>query len=282
MFSDCADQEQIMDVPEKSSNLNILFRLLHEPPQLFAPIKPTPAKAFGVNPPVYVPDMSTVVPLPLIPLALTLADKYILHSSVLKALHSHIGAHVTTQPLEVYGLATSLGLDELASDASEYLLHPPLASYSLSEIKVVPTVQALHQLVRLQALREAKLKDMLQGEMVFPHDYGLCSSHGTATKALWEERKRVLSPWIRAGWWSLWLHLSAIINLVAGTDVAAEMGNVMEDVGSCKVCKKACDAAVDMLAVSIALEARRVPADLFHSTNARRSYGRYISCQQNE
>jgi hypothetical protein len=203
MFSDCVDQEQIMDVPEKSSNLNILFRLLHDPPQLFTPIKPTPAKAFGVNPPVDVPDMSTVVPLPLIPLALTLADKYILHSSVLKALHSHIGAHVTTQPLEVYGLATSLGLDELASDASEYLLHPPLASYSLSEIKVVPTVQALHQLVRLQALREAKLKDMLQGEMVFPHDYGLCSSHGTATKALWEERKRVLSPRIRAGWWSL-------------------------------------------------------------------------------
>jgi hypothetical protein len=188
-----------MDLPETADTLSILFRLLHEPPPVFQRVKPTPAKASTEDPLREAPDMSTVIPLPLIPIALNLADKYCLSLEAITALHSHIGAHVTTEPLKVYGMAISLGLDELASEASEYLLHPPLSAWRTDEIKVIPTVEALHQLVRLHAAREVELRRYLQGETVFPHGYEACRSHGTSTIAAWEERKQMLMPRIRAG-----------------------------------------------------------------------------------
>lgn len=188
-----------MDLPETADTLSILFQLLHQPPAVFQRVKPTPAKASTTDPLKETPDMSTVIPLPVIPIALDVADKYILSPAVVAALHSHIGAHVTTEPLKVYGMAVSLGLDDLASEASEFLLHPPLSTWRTDEIKVIPTVEALHQLVRLHAVREIKLREALQGEAVFPHGYEICPSHGPATISAWEEHKRMLAPRIRAG-----------------------------------------------------------------------------------
>jgi hypothetical protein len=40
---------------------------------------------------------------------------------------------------------------------------------------------------------------LLQGEAIFPHDYGLCYTHGPATVRIWEEHKRLLLHKIRAG-----------------------------------------------------------------------------------
>jgi hypothetical protein len=198
MFTDCSDQEQNMDLHESAQSLEVLFRLLHDPPKKFERIKPTPAKAWGYEQPTEA-STSHVIPLPIIPLALGLADKYMLSSDIVNVLHSHIAAHVSTQPLKVYALAVRLDLLEIASDASEYLLHPPLSTYRTAEIAEIPTVEALFKLIRLHGLREAQLRDVLLKEDVFPHDYGLCSSHGTATKTTWDERKRVLAPRIRAG-----------------------------------------------------------------------------------
>lgn len=239
-----------MDLPETADALTVLFRLLHEPPAYLPPTKPRPAKAYyGADPPRADQDTSVIIPLPVIPVALGLADKYMLNSDMIQVLHSHIGAHVMTEPLKVYGLAVLLNLMELASDASEYLLHPPLSTYRTDEIKAIPTVDAYHQLIRLHGVREVRLREVLQGEIIFPHDYGICSSHGAATTALWEERKRVLGPRIRAGSCRHGLLLGFELTNSLGTDVAAEMANITDDVGSCKICIKACKAAVDMLGV---------------------------------
>jgi hypothetical protein len=37
---------------------------------------------------------------------------------------------------------------------------------------------------------------------------------------------------------------------IIGTDVGAEMANVSDELSSCRICLKACNAAVEMLAVS--------------------------------
>jgi hypothetical protein len=200
MFADCADQDPVMDLPETADALAILFRLLHDPPAAFEPVKVTPARTAGPGAPdAPQPDLRGVIPLPVIPRALALADKYMLCAGTVSALRSHVTAHAATEPLRVYALALTLGLNDVASTASEYLLHPPLAALRAADVAALPDARALHALVRLHAARAGELRAVLAGEALFPHDYGLCYAHGAATAAKWDERKRMLAPRIQAG-----------------------------------------------------------------------------------
>lgn len=79
----------------------------------------------------------------------------------------HLIAHAPALPLPVYGYAWSHGMDCIAAEASQYIM--PLASYSTAEIKLIPTVEAYHRLVRLQDLRLKVLRTLLLEEDIFPH-----------------------------------------------------------------------------------------------------------------
>jgi hypothetical protein len=157
MFADCDDQEPIVDLPESGASLSVLFRLLHDPPKPFFRIRVEPGLRPPEVPPGHETDVEHAIPFVIMPLALGLADKYMLAPAIVENLHTHIGAHVASDPLPVYGLALSLGLQYIANSASEYLMDPPLAQYTPAEISVIPTVKDLHQLVRLHHAREMKL-----------------------------------------------------------------------------------------------------------------------------
>jgi len=75
-------------------------------------------------------------------------------------------------------------------------------------------------------------------EDIFPHGYGDCPSHSLQTMVLWDQKRRLLSP-----------------NIEAGTDVAAEMSAVAQELQHCRICHKACIAAVEMLAY----KCRKIP-----------------------
>jgi hypothetical protein len=160
MFADCDAQEQAVDLPETAPALAVLFRLLHDPPLPYVHLHVEPGLPAPVAPPGHITDPEEAIPFPVLSLALEVADKYMLRPELVETLHTHLAAHVATEPLKVYGLALSLGLQRIANSASEFLLHPPLASYTLAEIGAIPTVRDLHQLVRLHGAREAKLREV--------------------------------------------------------------------------------------------------------------------------
>lgn len=184
MFACCGaeDSDQVMDLTESAEAVSVLLHLLHNPPQAHDRWKS------------YRP-----IPLPTLRIAFDLLDKYMLAPGLAETLHTHLAAHVRTSPLQVYGYAVELGLDNLASQASEHLLHPPVASYTLDEIRVIPSAAALHRLVVLQARREPELREVLLNEPLFPHGYSCYGSHGKRLDALWEARKARLVPKVRAG-----------------------------------------------------------------------------------
>lgn len=173
MFSCCESlnavpvHEDVVDLHEPASILVVLLRLLHYPPPPPA-LEPTE----GTQPPGYLPkkryDTASVIPLPLLLSVLyRLADKYALPESTMESLNVHLIAHAPALPLPVYGYAWSHGMDCIAAEASQYIM--PLASYSTAEIKLIPTVEAYHRLVRLQDLRLKVLRTLLLEEDIFPH-----------------------------------------------------------------------------------------------------------------
>jgi hypothetical protein len=200
MFASCGNQDQPLELSEGADAVVILLRLLHDPPQPYVSVVEEGGRA--LTPPPASPEVNQAIPFPVLRVAFDLSDKYMLSTELSNALHSHLSAHITTEPLQVYGFACALGLEKLAALASKYLLHPPLWTYSAEEIRVIPTVVALHRLVRLHAVREQKLKEILMEEPLFPHGYGMCSAHGALAKIRWEERKRALQPQVRAGTWA--------------------------------------------------------------------------------
>lgn len=162
------DISQTLGLAEPTQVIIVLLRLLHDPPG--PPLEmPDDAPDFSSSR-LYQKryDRSTVIPLPLITTTVfELLDKYILNSSIVDAVWLHVAAHAPTDPLQVYGFATLHGKEKIASWASQYVM--PLASYRADEIKVIPTVEAYHKLVRLEALRLKSLKTMLLSEDIFPH-----------------------------------------------------------------------------------------------------------------
>jgi len=167
------------------------------------------------------------------------AEKYTLDPEIVKVLKVHLLAHAPAHGLDVYGFASSHGLEWEACKASRYVL--PLASYRFEEIKVIPNVIAYHKLLRLQDFRVKALRDLLLGEDLFPHGYGKCQSHWEMSEASWDRQRKAL-----------------IGRIECVTDVAGEMDALTDTFADCKTCHKACIAAVEMLAYKCKRIPRRV------------------------
>ena len=180
--------EQSLDLDEPADVLNVLLTLLHTPPQPPQKIPKLPAFEYD-----------TVIPFPLLPRMLQLADKYSLPETILQSLIAHLATHVSSYPLEVYGFAVARGLDNLAIDASKHLLHPPLSAYSPKQIRIIPTPEAWHKLVILHEGRIRGLRKILLEEELFPYGYGVCSLHRNRTLSLWNQRKMEILHKIEAG-----------------------------------------------------------------------------------
>ena len=170
MFSCCDENtrfsklDPMLDLHEKSGELATLLRLLHDTP-------PPPADMPRENDSsesLLQFNRSTIIPMPLLKSLLSVtADKYVLDPEIVRVLRAHLNAHASTDGLEVYGFASSHGLEWEACNASQYV--SPLASYRLEEIQVIPNVTEYHKLVRLQHFRVKALRDLLLGEELFPH-----------------------------------------------------------------------------------------------------------------
>jgi hypothetical protein len=175
MFSCCESldpnavpvREEVVDLHEPASILVILLRLLHYPPPSPAP-EPTEGTQLSGYWPKKRYATASVIPLPiLLSVLYPLVDKYALPESTMESLNVHLMAHAPAFPLPVYGYACMHSMDCIAAEASQYIM--PLASYSTAEIKLIPTVEAYHKLVRLQDLRLNVLRTLLLEEDIFPH-----------------------------------------------------------------------------------------------------------------
>ena len=233
-----------MDIPEPPDVLRMLFKLVHSPPAPLPSIKELTEKDKEYAQSKQYLDsvlrspipQTHAIPLPLLRPLYTLADKYLLVPDLVFTLHSHLTAHTQAQPLEVYALATTLSLSEVAAYASSHLLSPPLDTYAPGTLSILPNIESLHLLYLLHSHRIKKFHEILANEAIFPHGYGKCSSRGHSERAeeAWRHRKRVL------------LSMSRI---EAGTDVSSEMREVLKTFEDCTTCTKAGIAAIEMLEV---------------------------------
>ncbi|KAN0100822.1 hypothetical protein V8E55_000806 [Tylopilus felleus] len=219
---------EVLELDESASTLSLLLRLLHFPPP---PPSLSPSghqtRRMGKPASLY---QEPLIPLPLLPDMLRLADKYDLAEPLRRALHAHLFANAATHPLEVYAFATSNQIDDVAAEASAYLLHPPLFTYPKDRIELIPSVSAYHDLVRLHGYRIQQLKAILLQEDIFPFGYGVCVVHQESTTRVWNESRMLLAT-----------------QLEAATDLVAEMGGLLKRFASCRTCHKACSAAIGML-----------------------------------
>lgn len=228
-----ADAGCYVELDEPAQALNTLLELLRQPPP--PPLLSLPDCESAQERWMKLPfsqryEHDSVIPFPLLPGMIRLADKYGLSDSLVRSLRLHLVANAFLHPLKVYGFATENGLEDVAVEASTYLLHPPLASYSKDDISVIPTVAAYHDLVQLHAHRIKRLQEVLLSEEIFPFGYGLCTLHSDETARLWNDRRVELVPKIEAA-----------------SDIAAEMRTLVDQLSSCQTCRKACIAATEML-----------------------------------
>ncbi|OCH96634.1 hypothetical protein OBBRIDRAFT_787210 [Obba rivulosa] len=217
-------EDDVLSLDEPAATIQVLLRLLHTVPPGASP-SPSAPHAPGPS-----PGGAPAIPFPLLPPLFALADKYMLSGPIVQGLCASLAAYTSEQPLRVYAYAVQFGLRDLAAEASSWLLLQPLAAYTPEEVAVIPTVRAYHQLVQLHAFRISRLREVLQGEPIFPHGYGECAKHSRETQLLWEQQKR-----------------SVIAEIHAGTNVAAEMAKLSANVAGCPACSKAFRAAVEML-----------------------------------
>ncbi|KAG8860151.1 hypothetical protein FRB96_004174 [Tulasnella sp. 330] len=197
-----------------------------------------------VSPPSTVASPAAVRPTephPIIPpkflrTMMSLLDKYdVPMSPHQEIVMSHFRLNAEKYPLDIYCLAHQLDLIPIAAHASQYLLDRPIEFYSMETvIEYFPSVKAYHRLTLLHAHRKWKLREVLKGEEIFPHDYGYCTAHGQATRTRWDALKKHLEPLI-----------------TGATDVPAEMAVMRGSVQTCYKCNRACIMAVDMLKASL-------------------------------
>jgi hypothetical protein len=202
MFSCCSTTEENLDLDESAETLGVLLRLLHSPPP--PPIRvgiPLSREHERLTSRIHIREYEpgSVVPLPMLPMLLSLADKYVLKDSIVSSLHEHLLANASAHPLQVYGMATRHGLDRIASAATKYLLHPPLSSYTVEDVKVIGSAEGYHKLLLLHAYRVKRLREILLAEEVFPHGYGVCPTHGQRTTSLWARSRDSIAPKMEAG-----------------------------------------------------------------------------------
>ncbi|KAG1743511.1 hypothetical protein EDB19DRAFT_1579077, partial [Suillus lakei] len=122
-------------------------------------------------------DAGSVIPFPVLPSMIQLADKYGLPKKIICSLHLHVQANAATNLLLVYAYATTHNLPKIAAAASAHLLYPPLSSYSKEDIQIIPTVTTYHELLRLHKYWKYRLRHILLNEDIFPHGYGTCPVH---------------------------------------------------------------------------------------------------------
>ena len=189
------NMDQVLDLDEPAEMLNMLLSLLHAPPGL--PERKPDVENSKTTSIAFEPG--SVVPLPLLPRMLHLADKYALSETLQRSLLAHMSAHVSTYPLQIYAFAMGRGLQSLAIDASKHLLHPRLSAYSSKDIKIIPSPEAWQRLVLLHDVRIRGLRGILLGEEIFPHGYGTCSSHKAKAISLWNQRKMDIILKVDAG-----------------------------------------------------------------------------------
>ncbi|CEL51706.1 hypothetical protein RSOLAG1IB_00241 [Rhizoctonia solani AG-1 IB] len=222
----------VVEIDERYEILALIVNLLETPPQL------PPATTANHTPSSAVPSSNdppgSILPWPLVTTLLDTADKYDFSDDILAVLHSHLRSHAPSHPLPVYALASRLGLHLIASHASSFLLHPPMNQYSITEIKLLPSATSYHLLLILQTHRLECLKEILGNEILFPHDYGACSKHGTASaKLVWEARK------------------ATVLSHVDASSSIADMMNYDEEtkqqLKSCAECCLGWDRAVEMM-----------------------------------
>ncbi|CAE6489584.1 unnamed protein product [Rhizoctonia solani] len=232
--TDSASENQlpIIEIDERYEILALLVNLLETPPLL------PPATAVSYTPSSAIPSSNdppgSVLPWPLVTTLLDAADKYDFADDILAVLHAHLRSHASSHPLPVYALASRLGLDLIASHTSSFLLHPPMHQHSIAEIKLLPLATSYHLLLILQTRRLESLKELLENELIFPHDYGACSKHGTASaKSVWEARKTM------------------VLSHVDASSSIADMMNYDEEtkqqLKSCAECCLGWDRAVEMM-----------------------------------
>ena len=175
----------------------MLLKLLHDVPlQSGEGLKPE-SRDFRTKLLIKMPEHA--IPFPVLKRLLVLSEKYILGARIVDVLHSHLLAYKSVYPLQVYGIAKSLGNESIAQKASVYLIHPPLHRYSPEDVKVIPTAEAYHEIFLLQHHRTTKLRELLMNEDLFPHGYGECLKHKNQANVLWENRKKNLVTRIESG-----------------------------------------------------------------------------------
>src|SRR6187551_2051554 len=126
MFSCCDTNEggndsesNTLDLHETATLTGALLSLIHERPRVPVILQRSDP-ADGLLPKI-VYDPSTVIPFPILSSLFSLVDKYGLSERITDTLKTHLLAHAPNHPLQVYGLALSLGLNDTASKSTQYM-----------------------------------------------------------------------------------------------------------------------------------------------------------------
>jgi len=186
-------QQAVLDLDETGHALAMLLRLIQHPPA------PPPVEISEGTRPQFKLDADSVIPFPILPLMLSLADKYGVSETVIRSLHLHMQCNAARHPLPIYAYATRHDLPIIAAEASAHLLHPPLSTYTKDEIQIIPSVTAYHDLLRLHEYRKSRLREILLKEDLFPYGYGSCTTHRQWATQLWEQKRMHLAAHIEAG-----------------------------------------------------------------------------------
>ncbi|KAG8220010.1 hypothetical protein J3R82DRAFT_1019 [Butyriboletus roseoflavus] len=107
------DTTKVLELDESASTLRLLLRLLHLPPPPPS-LDPSARQTRRMGQPASL-YQGALIPFPLLPDMLRLADKYDLSEPLRRTLHSHLFANAFIHPLEVYSFATRSCLDDVAA-----------------------------------------------------------------------------------------------------------------------------------------------------------------------
>ncbi|KAG9014898.1 hypothetical protein FRB94_009056 [Tulasnella sp. JGI-2019a] len=242
-----------MEVPERPEIFGLFLALIHGPTSLLEEIgypdsdeeeSPLEPSTIAVPPPspkhavtttnkesLHLPEL---IPYPLLSPLCDLLDKYDVTRSYVTTIVDHLKRNAPQHPLQIYSLSHQLTFTNLlpvASYASQFLLSPPLETYTLDEIdQNFPSLRAYHRLTLLHAHRKEKLREILITEQIFPHDYGLCPKHNEGARAIWAAHKTSIEA-----------------RVTAGIDLPAEMAIVKGSYTGCPTCELACERALAMI-----------------------------------
>lgn len=181
--------DNIVDIYDSANDISLLVRFLHEPPAAHS----TKTKASATAPIV------PIIPFPILSRLLDLGDKYVLSDQLVNILHSHLAAHVATEPLFVYGRATQYGLPEIADEASTHLMATRFHTLTAEQLRIIPTAEAYHKLILLQKYRQARIREHLMNSELFPFGYGVCPIHAKTAAGKWRDERGKLHELVEAG-----------------------------------------------------------------------------------